>query len=330
MDLRRKLDDYPRVALGPLPTPLEPLPRLGVALRRQALIKRDDLPGPGLGGNKARKLEYLLADALARGARRVVTFGGLQSNHARVTAAACRKLGLEPHLLYFAPRPRRLTGNLALCAALGARMAFIPIPQGGAPGFTLERLNRLVALLARALVGPHYFIPVGGHSWLGALGYVRAALELDEQARAAGVGGAHLLLAAGTGGTLAGLLAGLALCRSELRPLAIDVGRLWLRFPESVAALAGDVCARLGAPRAFAPGDVPLIERAYVGERYGVPSPAGDAALRRLALLEGVLLDPIYTAKAFAGALDLAERGLLGRAAPLIFLHTGGAPSLFA
>jgi D-cysteine desulfhydrase len=328
--LRERLDAFPRVALGPYPTPLDPLPRLSVALRRRVLIKRDDLPGPALGGNKARKLEYLMADALAGGARRVATFGGLQSNHARMTAAAARRLGMEPHLLYFARRPRRLTGNLAVCEALGAHMHFIPIPQGGEPGFTLERLNRLVALLARALVGPHYFIPVGGHSWLGCLGYARAALELDEQARAAGAGDARVVLAAGTGGTLAGLLAGLALCGSGLRPLAVDVGRLWRRFPESVAAVATEICARLGEPRAFAAADVPLLERVYVGERYGVPSPEGDAALRRLALLEGVVLDPIYTAKALAGLLDRAERGLLGRDEPLIFLHTGGGPGFFA
>jgi D-cysteine desulfhydrase len=330
MDLRQRLDSFPRLALGPFPTPLEPLPRLSVALRRPVLIKRDDLPGPAMGGNKARKLEYLMAAAQARGARRVVTFGGLQSNHARMTAAACRKLGMEPHLFYFSPRPRCLTGNLALCEALGARMYFIPIPQGGEPGFTLERLNRLVALLARVLVGRHAFIPVGGHSWLGALGYVRAALELDEQARAAGAEDARVLLAAGTGGTLAGLMAGLALCGSALRPLAIDVGKLWKLFPMSIAALAGEVCRELGARHAFAPADVPLVERAYVGERYGAPSAAGQAALGRLALLEGVVLDPIYTAKAFAGLLDLAERGRLGRGEPLIFLHTGGAPGIFA
>ncbi|HWQ13507.1 MAG TPA: pyridoxal-phosphate dependent enzyme, partial [Roseiflexaceae bacterium] len=243
MDLLQRLDAYPRVELGPFPTPLEELPRLSRALRRPALIKRDDLPGPALGGNKARKLEYLMAEAQALGARKVATFGGMQSNHARMTAAACRRLGMAPYLLYFARRPARLTGNLALCAALGARMYFVPLPQGGEPGLTLERAIALARLLARALVGRHYFIPVGGHSWLGCLGYVRAALELDEQARAAGVGDAYVVLAAGTGGTLAGLLAGLSLCGSALRPLAIDVGKLWRGFPASVAALAGEICA---------------------------------------------------------------------------------------
>lgn len=329
-ELARRLDAPPRVALGPLPTPLERMPRLGAALRRPVYVKRDDLPGPGLGGNKARKLEYLLGEALALGARRVVTFGGPQSNHARVTAAACRKLGLTPHLIYFVPRPRRLTGSLAVCEALGARLHFVPVPQGGEPGFTIERLNRLVGMLARALVGRHYFIPVGGHSALGCLGYARAALELDEQARALDIDGATVVMAAGTGGTLAGMMAGLALRGSRLTPLGIDVGRLWRQFPDSVAAMAGDVAGRLGEPRRFLAEDVPLVERAFVGARYGEPSREGAAALRRLAILEGLVLDPIYTAKAAAGMLDLAERGELGRGTPLIFLHTGGAPGFFA
>lgn len=326
----QRLDAVPRISLGQFPTPLDALPRLSAALRRPVLIKRDDRVGPGPGGNKTRKLEYLLADASHRRARRVVTFGGLQSNHTSITAAAARSIGMEPHLLLFGRRPARLTGNLALNAYLGAAMHFIPMPQGGEPSLTLEQTNRLVRVLARLLVGAHYFIPVGGHSWRGGLGYVRGAIELDAQARAAGVGEGYVVLAAGTGGTLAGLLAGLTLCGSGLRPLAIDVGRLWRGFPHTVADLAGAICARLGSRHTFAPRDVPLIESRYVGERYGTPSPSGEAAARRLALLEGITLDPIYTAKAFAGLLDLAESDALPRSAPLIFLHTGGAAAFFA
>ncbi len=325
-----RLDTFPRIPLGHYPTPLEHLPRLSAALRRPVYLKRDDLPGPALGGNKARKLEYLMAAARSSGARRVVSFGGLQSNHVRMTAAAARMCGMEPHLFLFGRRPRRLEGNLLLNELLGARMYFVPLPQGGEPSLTLERSIWLVRLLAALRVGRHAFIPMGGHSWLGALGYVRAAAELDAQARALGLGDAWLITAAGTGGTLAGLLAGLALCGSALRPLGIDVGRLWRGFPASIARLAGEVCARLGQPRAFDPAALPLVERAFVGPRYGAPSPEGTAAIRRLALLEGVILDPIYTGKAFAGLLDLAERGALGRNAPIIFLHTGGAPGLFA
>jgi D-cysteine desulfhydrase family pyridoxal phosphate-dependent enzyme len=328
--LRQQLDAYPRLPLAAYPTPLQPLPRLSESLKRPVYIKRDDLPGPALGGNKVRKLEYLMAEAQALGARRVVTFGGLQSNHARLTAAAAQRCGMQPHLFFFERRPWPLTGNLMINHLLGAKMHFVPIGGGGDASMTLETTNRLVRWLARVRLGTHYFIPVGGHSWRGCLGYVQAALEIDEQASALGIGDGWLLLAAGTGGTLAGLMAGLALCGSALRPLGIDVGRLWKGFPNSIAELAGELDARLGGSQIFDAGEVPLVESVYVGQRYGVPSAEGITACRKLARLEGIILDPIYTGKAFAGLLDLAERGDLGHDRPIIFLHTGGLPSLFA
>ncbi len=328
--LSQQLGAYPRLPLAEYPTPLEPLPRLSEALQRPVYIKRDDLCGPTPGGNKVRKLEYLMAEAAALGARAVVTFGGLQSNHACLTAVAARRCAIEPHLFYFERRPPQPTGNLLLNQLLGAKMYFLPFGGGGHTGMTLETTNRLVRWLARLCLGRHYFIPVGGHSWRGCLGYVQAALELDEQARALGIEDSWLLMAAGTGGTLAGLLAGLRLRGSSLRPLGIDVGRLWKGFPASIARLAGELCVCLGQPHTFDVSLVPLIEDTYVGQRYGMPSREGIAAVRRLAQLEGIMLDPIYTGKAFAGLLDLAERGQLGREEPIIFLHTGGLPSLFA
>jgi 1-aminocyclopropane-1-carboxylate deaminase/D-cysteine desulfhydrase-like pyridoxal-dependent ACC family enzyme len=326
----QQLDAYPCLSMADYPTPLEPLPRLSQALRRPMYIKRDDLCGRPPGGNKVRKLEYLMAEAQSLGVRKVVTFGGLQSNHACLTAAAARRCGMEPHLFYFERRPQQLTGNLWLNYLLGAHMHFIPFGGGGDGSMTLETTNWLVHWLARVRLGRHYFIPAGGHSWRGCLGYVRAALELDEQARGLGIGHAWLVLAAGTGGTLAGLLAGLKLCGSSLRPLGIDVGRLWKGFPSSIARLANELCACLGQPGDFDAGGVPLIESRYVGERYGVPSREGTAAVQRLARLEGIILDPIYTGKAFAGLLDLVQSGQLGRDEPVIFLHTGGLAGLFA
>jgi D-cysteine desulfhydrase family pyridoxal phosphate-dependent enzyme len=326
--LHQKLDALPRLSLAECPTPLEPLPRLSADLGRPLWIKRDDEIGPGMGGNKTRKLEYLLAEAQQRGERKVATFGGLQSNHARLTAAAANRLGMQAHLFYFEPRPPQLRGNLLLNRALGAKMHFIPLGGGG--GMSLEASIRLVRWVARLRIGRHYFIPVGGHSVLGCLGYVRTALEIDEQARLEGIQQAHLILAAGSGGTLAGLLAGLALIDSPLRLQGIDVGKLWKGFPRSIALLAGEICAFLGELRSFDPEKVPLVEGRYVGEAYGRPSPEGMAALRCLAGREGILLDPVYTAKAFAGLLDLSRRGELGQDEPLIFLHTGGLPALFA
>ncbi len=327
--LQSQLDRYPRLALAQYPTPLHFLPHLSEQLQRPIYLKRDDEIGLGGGGNKTRKLEYLLAEAQRRGARKVATFGGLQSNHARITAATAQHCGLEPHLFYFERRPAHLEGNLFFNELFGAHMHFIPFGGGSDASMTLETTIRLVRLVAWLRIGPHYFIPVGGHSWLGCLGYVRAAIELDEQAHALGIDNAQVVMAAGSGGTLAGLIAGLHLLGSSLCPLGIDVGRLWKDFPISIARLASELCTRLNQPHTFSPADIPLIENTYVGSRYAVPTEQGLAASQRLARLEGVILDPVYTGKAFAGLIDRVERGQLGHAEPIIFLHTGGWPALF-
>jgi 1-aminocyclopropane-1-carboxylate deaminase/D-cysteine desulfhydrase-like pyridoxal-dependent ACC family enzyme len=326
----QKLDRFPRILLAEYPTPLEHLPRLSSQLKREVFIKRDDYIGPGLGGNKTRKLEYLLAKAQERRLHKVVTFGGLQSNHARITAAAVLKLGMEPHLFYFEKRPEQFTGSLLINELMDARMHFIPFGGGGDRSMTIESTNRLVRLLAWLLVGRHTFIPVGGYSWRGGLGYVRAALEIETQARALGIEKAYLVLAAGTGGTLAGLLAGLTLMDSSLSLLGIDIGKLWKGFPASLARLATEICKHLGAKRVFKPGEIPLLEEIYSIPKYGVSSSSGQNAIMKLARAEGILLDPVYTGKAFAGMLDLIEEGKLGSNEPIIFLHTGGLPALFA
>jgi D-cysteine desulfhydrase family pyridoxal phosphate-dependent enzyme len=328
--LQAQLDRYPRLPLANYPTPLHFLSHLSEQLQRPIYLKRDDEIGPGGGGNKTRKLEYLLAEAQQRGSRKVATFGGLQSNHARLTAAAARRLNMEPHLFYFERRPPRLEGNLFLNDLFGARMHFIPFGGGGAAAMTLETTIRLVRLVAWLRIGPHYFIPVGGHSWRGCLGYVRAALELDEQALDLGIDNAHVVMAAGSGGTLAGMIVGLQLIGSALRPLGIDVGRLWKDFVISIARLASELCVRLDQPHTFTATEIPLIESTYVGSRYAVPTAQCLAAIRRLAQSEGVILDPVYTGKAFAGLIDLVEQGRLGRDEPIIFLHTGGWPALYA
>jgi D-cysteine desulfhydrase family pyridoxal phosphate-dependent enzyme len=325
----QRLERFPCIPLAEYPTALEYLPRLSAQLKREVFIKRDDVIGPALGGNKTRKLEYLLGAIQQRGLSKVATFGGLQSNHARITAAGARKLGLEPHMFYFERRPEKLSGNLLLNELMDAHMHFIPL-GGGDGSRTLESTNRLVHLLAWLRLGRHYFIPVGGYSWRGGLGYVRAAVEIESQARALGIEKAHLVLAAGTGGTLAGLLAGLTLMDSSLSLLGIDVGKLWKGFPTSLARLAGEICNHLGEKRVFEPGEIPLLEETYALPKYGVPSPICRDATQRLARAEGILLDPVYTGKAFAGMLDLIAKEQLGSNEPIIFLHTGGLPALFA
>ncbi len=330
LQIREALDRHPRCQLGAYPTPLIPLERLSRELGRRVLIKRDDILGPAAGGNKTRKLEFLLADALEQGMTRVVTVGGTQSNHARLTAAAARLLGLEPHLLLIGSPPDKATGNLLLAELLGAKVYFIPPGPmaNGRCGF--DEFDAYVREQACERVDAHYHVPLGGSTGLGSLGYVRAALEIEEQAHAAGVPDARVVLAAGSGGTLAGLWAGLQLIGSTIRPLGIDIGNFWNDFPGLVARIANDACDLLGEPASFKAADVPLVESAYVGPGYAIPTSKGDAAAEWLATTEGVLLDPTYTAKAFGALLDLLPSGRLGDDDPVIFWHTGGLPGIFA
>ncbi|MCP5098642.1 MAG: pyridoxal-phosphate dependent enzyme, partial [Chloroflexi bacterium] len=280
-----------------------------------------------------RKLEFLMAEVLAQRKRKVITFGGLQSNHARMTAAACAKLGLEAHLFFFEKRPFTLQGNLLLDTLFDAKLHFIPFGSGGEPTMTLETTNRLVWLVSKMMVGPSaYFMPVGGHTVTGCLGYVAAAVELQEQVAALGLplDQVTIVTAVGTGGTLAGLMAGLRLIHSPMRLLGIDVGKLWKTFPASITQLAADLCAALGERHAFRIADVPLIEKMYVGAGYSQFTQPAHDAIRVLASTEGILLDPVYTGKAFAGMLDLVRNGRFTPDDHLIFLHTGGIPGLWA
>ncbi len=333
-ELRVRLARFPRLKYATFPTPLEPMANLTRKLAGPRMwVKRDDGIGPGMGGNKGRKLEFLMAEALARGAHRVVTFGGLQSNHARMTAAACAALGLEAHLFFFDACPLDLPGNLLLDTLFGAKLHFLPLRRRGSATMTIEQTTRLVRLASRLMVGPGaYFMPVGGHCVTGCLGYVSAALELHRQVTEAGLdpGRVTVVTAVGTGGTLAGLVAGLALIGSPVRVLGIDVGKLWKAFPASLARLAGELCAVLGEPRSFRPEDVALIERQYVGPGYAVYTPETGAAIRLVAQAEGLLLDPVYTGKAFAGLLDLIRNGRFGAEETVVFLHSGGLPGLWA
>lgn len=332
-----RLAAIPSVHLGQLPTPLEPLPRLRAALGGAdsgvpyLWVKRDDAIGLAVGGNKVRKLSYLLAAAQARGARKVASYGGLQSNFVRAMASACAHLGLEAHCLYFERRPPRLTGNLLLAHLLGARLHFVPLGGSNGPR-DLDSTARLVQLLARLhpAIGPRglYFLPVGGHTALGCVGYVPAATEINQQATAGGFHADAVVAAAGTGGTMAGLLAGFHLLGTSTQVVGIDVGNLWTGMKADILSMAGKVTALLGEPHEFASGD--LLLHAGFGPGYARPHPPAQAAIELAARKEGLLLDPVYTGKALAGLIQLLRAGAFRADQHVVFMHTGGVPALFA
>jgi D-cysteine desulfhydrase family pyridoxal phosphate-dependent enzyme len=321
------LDQFPRVSLAHLPTPLEEAPRLTAALGGpRILIKRDDLTGLALGGNKARKLEFLLASALAEGANTVITTGAADSNHCRMTAAAAQRLGLRCVLLLGATvDDPPYQGNLLLDRLFDAELHFYDARQGLMGNRILPRLTEYV----RDRGDRPYAFASGGSVGLGALGYALMYEELCAQLEAQGITADHVVFASGSSGTHAGLLLGAALFGERFHILAINVDeptndeleeRTRLVYTEGAALLG------LTADRSMPSLD---LRAGYVGEGYGIMSTAGAEAIELLARTEGILLDPVYTGKAMAGLIDLTRRGELGPDQTVIFVHTGGAPALF-
>jgi D-cysteine desulfhydrase len=321
-----KLSDFPRIPLAHLPTPLEAAPRLGAAIGLpQLLVKRDDATGLAMGGNKARKLEYLLAEAVAQGADVVFTTGGVQSNHARMTAAAACKLGMRAELFICDPEPDVAQGNLLLDRLYGATLHFIP-------NLTLGQMYDRMDLRAQELRerGQRpYIIPVGGSTPLGSLGYVRAVQELAEQCRSRDLRIDAMTVATGSTGTLSGIVLGARLFMPETRVYGISVSPWAEAGKRKTAQIAGDASRLLDVDWSPAPNEVRLWDD-WLGPAYGVPTPEGLDVIRIAAQTEGYLLDPVYTGKALAGTRGLAERGELKPEETVVFWHTGGAPALFA
>nr|WP_158886791.1 D-cysteine desulfhydrase family protein [Amycolatopsis anabasis] len=320
------LDRFPRAALGRWPTPLEDAPRLSEALGVPVLLKRDDVNGLGAGGNKLRKLEFLLGRALADGADTVITFGALQTNHGRQTAAACAKLGLRCELVLTAKVPRdgeayERSGNIALDHLFGARVHVCADAEETAR--TYQGLLDEAAAEGRKVAT----FPVGGSDATGVLGYVAAAGELAGQLAGNGLGTARIVAAHGSGGTAAGLALGTELLGLPVRVDLACVGHPADESAETLHRLAGAAAALLGA-------DQPALDHVRItdrtlGEGYGLPTGEMWQALRLFARTEGVVLDPVYTGKAAAALVDWAERGDLGSGEPVVFVHTGGLPGLY-
>jgi D-cysteine desulfhydrase family pyridoxal phosphate-dependent enzyme len=316
-------DRLPRVRLAHLPTPLEELPRLTAALGGpRLLIKRDDQTGLATGGNKARKLEFSVADALQQGADTLVTLGAVQSNHCRQTAAAAARCGLRCILVLRGHAPAAWNGNLLLDHLLGAQIVF-------AGERTREEVGAEV--MQNEEVGGHcpYLIPVGASNEVGALGFVAAIEELDGQLRERQLHADRIVFASSSGGTQAGLCAGAKAIgfRSQLAAIAIDSDRAELQTV--VAGIAAPTLGRLGVDPSFSPAEVTAYD-GYLGAGYAVMGEPEHEAIELMARYEGILLDPVYTGRAMAGLLDLIRKGEFGKHETIIFWHTGGSAALFA
>ena len=318
----RNLEDFPRLALGLLPTPLHRLDNLSRALGKNIYIKRDDMTGVGLGGNKVRKLEFLLADARAKGADTVLTTGGAQSNHAMLTAACANRLGMKAILVLKKRGVTARRGNQLLNDLLGAEVRFIDTPDYADIYAEMERI--CAELEAAGHRG--YCIPVGGSVALGSLGYVNAVREVAEQARSLGVRFDRVVCATGSGGTHAGTALGARLFLPDTRVtgVAVDTDS----FAEIVPRLIRETAALLECDLPAGFDAVELLD--MTGPGYAIPSAEGNAALRLMAESEGIILDPVYTGKAFAGLVKLCREGALDGEENLLFWHTGGAGGLFA
>ncbi|UFN49705.1 D-cysteine desulfhydrase [Roseomonas sp. OT10] len=320
---------FPRLRLGHLPTPLEPMENLSRHLGGPRLwVKRDDCTGLSTGGNKTRKLEYLMADARAQGADTVITQGATQSNHARQTAAAAAKLGFACHLLLedrtgsTDPAYTR-SGNVMLDKLHGATVSRRP---GGAD--MQAEMEALAEDLRRQGRRP-YVIPGGGSNPVGALGYVAAALELVAQAAAMDLRIDHVVHATGSAGTQAGLVAGLAGLNSGIPVLGIGVRAPRERQEANVLALAQRTADHLGLPPGTVRAEQVRANCDYVGQGYGIPTRGMVEAVRLVAEQEGLLLDPVYSGKGMAGLIDLIGKGQFGPEENVVFVHTGGAVGLF-
>lgn len=295
-------------------------------------MKRDDLTGLGMGGNKARKLEFLCGAAVAHGARCLVTVGAARSNHCRLTAAAGAVLGLEVHLVLSGDRPEVATGNQLLSTLFGAHLHHTGAEENHWGELEIAREALTDELVASG--SAPYAIPIGGSTAVGAVGYAAAFVEIMEQCEAQGVRPAAIVHTSSSGGTHAGLLAGRAVVRAggatvpEIVAIGVAKG-VNMGMPD-IGKLTQDTIELIGGdPSSFDRSDI-HIDPNWIGDDYGVPTRAGDAAIRWAARHGGWVLDRVYSGKGFAGMIGNAEAGRWPEGSDLVFIHTGGMPALFA
>jgi D-cysteine desulfhydrase family pyridoxal phosphate-dependent enzyme len=324
-----QLARLPRVRLAALPTPLDEAPRLARVLAGHGdapriLIKRDDLTGFALGGNKVRKIEYHLGEALAQQCDTLVTTGAIQSNHCRVTAAAARVGGMDCVLVLRPVESQAVQGNLLLDHLFGARVRIAPNADRAV---TAALIAEEMETLRRQGRRP-YFVPSGASTPLGAAAYLQAFEELRYQTTAQGVAVDAVVFCTGSGGTHAGLALGAALSQGGVEIVGISDGAKREDLAPLVSALVAEFAERFKVDVAVPSHDVIVLDE--YGGTYGEPTPECIQAIKVAALTEGLLLDPVYTGKAMAGLTDLIRRGRWRRDQTVVFWHTGGQPALFA
>lgn len=332
--VRDALGRQPRIDLAGLPTPLVEARRFREALGGPSrcpriLIKRDDLTALGLGGNKARKLEFLVADALAQGSTTLVTTGAVQSNHARMTAAAACVAGLRCVLVLTATAADPpVAGNLLLDLLFNATVRYVPSVD---PMLAVGQDEAVVAEVAaeeHAHGRRAYVIPVGGSSGIGVFGYVAGTAELMSQLHTLGMSASRLYYASGSRGTQAGLTLGAKACQADYRVYGVAVSAGEPEKIERAKRIGNDAATRLGIAERLALDDL-FTDQGYIGEGYGMPTPEALEAIALLARTEGMVLDPCYTSKAMAALIHHARTAELPASDTVVFLHTGGVPAIF-
>jgi D-cysteine desulfhydrase family pyridoxal phosphate-dependent enzyme len=326
---RITMNNVSRLHFAHLPTPIEELPRLSEALGGpRLLIKRDDQTGLALGGNKTRKLEFLVAEALDQGACTLISGGAMQSNHCRQTAAAAARYGLECTLVLTGELPEKPSANLLLDELFGAKIVAVPDRKDR------DRILQETFDLSVGEGKKPYLVPYGGSSPTGALGYAFAMEELLSQMKDRGVfqelrGLGWIVFGTSSGGTHAGLVLGQRLFgfKGQVLGISIDESEDWLKT--HVSKLASDASEKMGERIEFNPAEV-LANANYCGAGYGVLTDAEREAVQLFARYEGLLLDPVYTGRAAAGMIDLIRKGFFKKDEVVLFWHTGGQPALFA
>ncbi|MHA1935006.1 MAG: 1-aminocyclopropane-1-carboxylate deaminase/D-cysteine desulfhydrase [Candidatus Thorarchaeota archaeon] len=320
------IDSFPRVGLAFLPTPLHQMKNLGDSLGLNNLwIKRDDMTGIGLGGNKIRKLEFVAGDARANGADTLVTVGAVQSNHCRQTAAIAARLGMRCILLLAGEEPKVNTGNLLLDKLFGAELKFFPDDTYSSLN---NKLDNIMETLQDFGLKP-YAIPGGAAMPIGVIAYAAAMQELQIQLEETGFAPEKIVVGIGTGGTLAGMLLGAQMMDMDVQIVGVSVSESADELKERVSGLIHRTIEAY--PEIFSKyiGEI-LVDDQFIGDGYGIMGEGGKTAIEMFGKMEGILLDPVYTSKAGLALMRMALAGVLEANTPTLFWHTGGHPALYA